>query len=758
MPRGSAGTSGFGSAGLLAALTVWAWLGGWVSPAEAQSAGVYSRRAAGIDLTVDTRWVEGGGYWPVRVTISPTAPTTVDRPFTVEFLVRRLRWSGGGYDLRVARDIELPAGSGPVQATISLPRSPDGDGYAINVLEDGELQPGLSFGWMQIGDTATDWRECLPRMLLVGDAMQETSQLAALLPLEDYFGSQMVRRYYRTQVVPPNVPNQVITTSQELPGVVLCRIAELPQRWIDYSSLDLVCLSLGQLQELAGKNPSAVRAVLEWSAAGGNLWAYGMGQDWKGLRRLEGLLGLPPGAADSSGLGGRGWRQPDNEAYLKAVQGGLSQAPLVERRYPPFVIPSGPDRGEVFGPPPSVTTPPVGKVPSQPHFVFREYDMGLIVALAAEDPFPGTADQWRGVLNTVGPDRWLWDRRHGMSTVRENVDYWNFLIPGVGLVPVTEFCVLITVFVLAIGPLNYWLLRGWGKLYLLVVTIPLGAATVTLALFAYALLADGLGTRVRVRSVTRLDQRRGQAVCWARLSYYAGLAPRRGLTFPDDVVVLPLEYHPLPDYREGPLGRELIWNNGPRGEQQWLASGWLSSRNPMQLLTVRSRPCRLGLELTRSGGSPQGLRVKNDLGTRIEQLVVCCEDGKGYWAEGVEPNQTVALEQFTREARAKLSQTFHQNQPQIPEGLRTRLSGSSAIFGIRYYRPRYGNPGIAPPTQQSSRLEAALAEVRAVAGASLPPPLEPGSYVAVVEKSPEVVLGIASAHEEAGYHVILGKW
>ena len=36
--------------------------------------------------------------------------------------------------------------------------------------------------------------------------------------------------------------------------------------------------------------------------------------------------------------------------------------------------------------------------------------------------------------------------------------------------------------------------------------------------------------------------------------------------------------------------------------------------------------------------------------------------------------------------------------------------------------------------------------------------LEPNSYVAVVEESPEVVLGVGSAREEASYHVILGKW
>ena len=41
-------------------------------------------------------------------------------------------------------------------------------------------------------------------------------------------------------------------------------------------------------------------------------------------------------------------------------------------------------------------------------------------------------------------------------------------------------------------------------------------------------------------------------------------------------------------------------------------------------------------------------------------------------------------------------------------------------------------------------------------GASLP--LKPGSYLAIVDRSPEVVLGVSSAREEASLHVVLGKW
>ena len=121
---------------------------------------------------------------------------------------------------------------------------------------------------------------------------------------------------------------------------------------------------------------------------------------------------------------------------------------------------------------------------------------GLVVALASEQPFPGTAGDWRWVLDSMGDSRWHWYERHGLSLKRENPDYWNFLIPGVGVAPVTQFCVLITVFVIGIGPVNYWLLRRRRQLHLLLLTIPASAAAVTLLLFAYALMADGLDVRV----------------------------------------------------------------------------------------------------------------------------------------------------------------------------------------------------------------------------------------------------------------------
>ena len=210
-----------------------------------------------------------------------------------------------------------------------------------------------------------------------------------------------------------------------------------------------------------------------------------------------------------------------------------------------------------------------------------------------------------------------WDSRHGMKPDDANHDFAKLLVPGVGLAPVTEFQVLITLFVLAIGPLNYWVLKRYNRLQLLVLTVPLAAMLLTGSLFAYAILSDGFGTTVRAQSVTTLDQRTGDAACWSRLSYYAGLAPGQGLTMPDDVAVYPI----IPGWNDTDVdasigaARELEWAD----HEAKMTRGWLRSRTPMQYLTVRARKSPHRLELTPAGGK---IRAVNQLGTAIRFVLV----------------------------------------------------------------------------------------------------------------------------------------
>jgi len=736
----------------LAALLTLPWFVGRDNPACGMSGQVYQKtdRANGLAITFDTRWLDGFGYRPIRITATPIVASKADRTLTVEFSVRDVRRRD--FDIRATQYVEIPAGSGPVNAVMSVPQYVPWHSCDIKVFEDGELLKGLAVEGVSLGNYSFNDRrpESLPLILTVDDNASapppDTAHLADLLPIEDF---------ERWGQRPPRPSG---ASGNQLPTAMSQTLVEMPQRWIDYSSLDVVCLSLIQLDRMRQKHPKRFQAILQWTSAGGNLWVYDVGDD---LSKLEDIVELSPDDGKPSDCG---WQDPSDKAsnnrpFFDANRrnhtrsgSGIRESTNGQGIGTLSVDESVDDLQR------AARHRPRAKVMllEPPHFMLHPYGMGTIVALKDADPFSVSDNgneqeeqktRWSWLLGELGHDRWLWARRHGISMVRENRDFFNLLIPGVGAAPVTEFCVLITLFVLGIGPVNYWLLRRWGRLHLLVVTIPFSAAVVTLTLFAYAVVADGLNTRVRVRSVTQLDQRRGQAACWSRLSYYAGLAPSRGLTFPEDVAVLPLNRLPKHYYRDPPLRRELIWD----GDQR-LVSGWLSSRTPMQLLTVRSRPTDMGLKVSRSVADPQKLQVRNLLGTRVQQLVVCSADNKYFWAEGVDADVSVILEPINASvAQNRIRLKLNAQPLDVPPGMDRRYRGNIFGFSGSYFYYRGSNQGDEP------RLRTGLLEKTLRDGTNLSL-MTPGSYVAIVDRSPEVVLGVSSVGEEASLHVIVGKY
>lgn len=726
--------------GAVVALLLLGCWAGCSARAAVASGIIIQQRGHGLLMTVDNRWGDGFGYRPVRITFAPTAAGPADRVLTVEFLTH-LPGRYGRSDLRVEQEVEIPAGAGKVQASLSVPHYGPSTSCEVKVFEDGQPLEKLYTSLPQPYRGGEELKETFPVVLIVGRNLPDTSRLLGPFPNEPY---QRLMQQSLTRSGPPTF---------ELPTAAACGTAELSDRWIDYSSLDVLCISMEELAELKQQRPGAFRAVLDWTAAGGNLWVYGVGWDWQRLDDLRKLVKLPPAVPETADLQTRGWQKPHGSLYGLYFRGAWKgSSRTIAQNF-------GRSRGRpLVGELPQTANPQdqLQGSPQRPHFVQREYGMGLILALASEDPFPGTDDEWRCVLSSVGAHRLLWYRRHGVSMRQPNPDYMEFLIPGVGLAPVTEFVVLITLFVLVVGPVNYWLLQRRHRLYLLVVTIPGSAAAVTLLLFIYAVLADGLRTRVRVRSVTHIDQQRKQAACWARLSYYAGLAPGDGLAFSDDVVVLPVEEVPS-DRRGNREGqRELIWETDQR-----LRSGWLASRTPTQYLTVRSRATDRGLQLLDPAGQGETMRVKNLLGVEILQLAVCSPAGQCYLAGRIDAGAVAALQPVTwLDALAPLEQACRDNKPVLPISMRTRRGGDILdIYSGRrgHSRSRSGRLMLDLPSQDAGRLEQLLALQRS-SGRPGSPPLQPGSYVAVVEHSPEVELGTAAAREEASFHVILGKW
>ncbi|HEV3023936.1 MAG TPA: hypothetical protein VGX76_15785, partial [Pirellulales bacterium] len=686
--------------------------------------------------------------------VVPITPTTADRTLHVE-LKFSSQWPQR--EMTFAQDIDIPAATATTLTTqLSVPQGFSWQMYELNVWEDGRFQKSLSQrvgfnNWNQGSD------EGLPTVLVVTDkpvaapggiapgtvapggspvpgglpAGPNTDVLAQVLPVENV----QMQAYGAVAATPvASYPANLLAT---------LAVDRLPQRWIDYTSVDLLCVSLEQLQRLAVEYPERWTAIRRWTSAGGNLLVSGIGTNFEQLAELERLLDVAvtadPAAAEPAGAPRAGWTLPNKKDYNRELE-----RPFGKTANATVAVPAGPPA------PPAAPAPQV-QAPARSAFVTRPIGMGLVVAIAAADPFAEPPEVWGWILRTLTPERWASYRRLGVSQERENTDFWNWLIPGVGLAPVNAFMVLITAFVIAIGPVNYFWLKRSGRLHLLLLIVPLCAFSVTGGLFGYAVLADGLGVRVRARSFTAIDQRRGEAVCWSRISYHAGMAPSGGLNFPADVAVTP--YYPdANDYDAKRPRLGMIWSE----EQQNLASGWLLSRTPAQLLTVRSRASAAGVRWIAPAKAGDPPRIENRLETPIERLLLADEKGNHYRALDVPPGATVELETADVEAeQTALQKIVRAAAPAVPDGFD---QPAYSTFGRRGYNPyRRGNTSLPAASLGTSRLEHMLRVACGMAGTQ-PQPLAPASYLAVVGCSPEVVWGVPAPKAEASLHVVVGRW
>ncbi len=432
------------------------------------------------------------------------------------------------------------------------------------------------------------------------------------------------------------------------------------------------------------------------------------------------------------------------------------------------------------------------------HFVWRPLQMGRVVAISEHSTAgklqESTLHDWYWINNTALRNRSRWVDRHGFSLVRGNEGFISFLLPGVGQAPVTSFRVLISLFVILIGPLNYLWLRRLGRVHLMIITVPLGSLAVTVGLFAYALLADGLGTRVRARSVTFLNQQQGEASQWARLSYYAGLRPVAGLAFSERTAVLPLPYAPDQEGSDGPrriieyvtrdatsrdaASRDQATGDRATGDRatgddsalpQKFKQGWLAARRPMQLLTFKNKTTQARLEVNQqqNANGKLSVRVTNRLGSRIQQLLLRDQAGGLYTWQSLDQGDQATLTPVPQgsgpggidrgQLNLKWQELFVQAKLRPPEELNGR---KSSLFGRRqrpFYSVQIGSQGPSlQVNQHTSLLEENLKRGWFALGADQG--LQPGQYVAVVDRPPELELGDPSLQQEHSFHVLFGSW
>ena len=596
---------------------------------------------SGLRLEVSSYWVEGSGYRPVKfeVTCLPTA--VADRTLDVAFVTK----SNRGFSQQTKFEIEIPEGARKVSKVVSVPQNGVWYQWEFEVYEDGSRLRDLC------GETGVprrarswSWTEAYPVILLIDRDAPEPQMRAGLIGRMQGADGQKrrlpnVRRFvhwlppennvYQQNMrttVEESVPSDdnVLSMIESLTTVELMPPVSLSSQWIDYTSVDLIMITVSDLDMVAKERQDAWLAIRKYVSAGGNLVVHGIGDEFERIKELESLMAFSPTAEDSREL--PGWEKPSESSYGSNALELLDSDHFVESyRSNGAVV-----RERILSSAEELRSATQrNKAPPKPMFRIRPYDLGRVVAFNVDQSF-GDAAQWNWLLAELGRDRWQWYRRNGVSRVRPNQDFWDFLIPGVGAAPVKMFLAIITAFVIVIGPVNYWFLRKWKRLYLLLVTVPLGAGIVTACLLFYAVASDGFGVRTRLRSFTELDTATNTAVSWSRQSYYAGVAPSEGLVFPRTSAVFPLDAVPQKEDRRN---RGIVWN-----EHQVLASGFITSRSMSQYMVVNAAPSEIRISVD----DAKGVQVTNQLQVDVEQLVVC-RDGTIYWGEGLGENDTVSL-------------------------------------------------------------------------------------------------------------------
>jgi hypothetical protein len=745
-------------------------------------------RKSKLKLTVDTRWTNNFGYRPVFVTVSSPTSTTADRLITIRLHIAGWGWHQG--ELTVEQDFELPMGQTSVTTSMPCPQ------YRLDT----------QFYWWDVWvDGAKD------NDLSMEEDIARSTMMAAITPGAPGGVSCLV--------VGPGGPLRTLMTPATMQFDVLSlSIGDMPRRWIEYSCFDVVSLHLSELRLLSQSNPEAFQALRRWVRAGGQLWISDVGAKFEELAEVSKLLQVRPVvaelAADDVGEGVTivevkqdepviSWRpvrfQRENQSgqvvTFQNVANGrrvvARDAQVIARlqRDPNFVIMSqemetgeqprrrrGPDDSSRW-----FLKQPAGL--GAVHALRGENDISLFAqgkksstTIAGEGGANGAASAVEGTMMGAGPLDFAtpegsermppalalglrsarnWESRHGMTPNSANRDFANLLVPGVGLAPVTEFRVLITLFVLLIGPGNYWFLKRVRRSHLLVLTVPFAALVTTAALFAYAILSDGFGTAVRVHSLTTLDQKTGEAATWSRLSFYSGLAPGQGLTMPGDVTVYPI----IPGWNEGSgdpnleVDRDVMWEDN----EAKLTRGWLRSRTPTQYLTIRARKSPHFLELLPADGK---LRATNNLGSAIKFVAALDENGKLFTGANLGVGTRVMLEPAERLAAIRdFRREFLANQPELPP----ELAGPDSDFALlenRRQRQMYRQMGINYYSEDSLSTNLASETLNTLAGLTKEPALNlpPRTYAAVMETGPEVVIGMPGVEEQASFHVVVGQW
>ena len=549
------------------------------------------------DISVKVETVSGDfggrGYAEYRATITNRSAT---RTHQVTLIIPGDSYSAYDTAIReMARTVEVAAYATVTVSLFQPPLPMNGSGMAVRI--DGRRQDeivpltlaALSMSSGVYYGSSARYRPNEPVWLLSSQGVDKSGALNQAGVLgnagETVENTQTGVSFLRTRTV---------TASSGRP------LTEWSASWLSYSGYNGVVVTGDDLRSA----PAPVQdALWRYVECGGVLLVFGhwtAPQQWQS--RLSWISAQPPLLAPSDEVG-----EETGQAIAKAdpEKPALTAAP----GYKP------------------------GKNDLRHYFV----GYGMVIVCGDVDASRITGSQWMRIIE-------FWSDSNALRMgAYWNVNAINRTFPVVEELgtPVRGLFLLMLSFAVVIGPVNYVVLARRKKRIWLWWTAPAIAVVASLAVFGYAMLAEGWQASVRAEVMTILDENARRATTVGLTAFYAPLTPSDGLRFSYDTEVtpqLPMRYGYYMSAGSGVTGgasRTIDWT-----EDQRLAGGWVTARVPAHFVVRKSEPRRERLNVRREGSA---ITVVNGLGAEIKQLWWAEPDGRVYSAENLQAGAGASL-------------------------------------------------------------------------------------------------------------------
>ena len=426
------------------------------------------------------------------------------------------------------RTVEVAAGETATFATYTRPGQYNAE-FTINVYEEGARRPRASKPVSPTGGALAPGQT----LLLTMGRVAGIEEVPAAAGLEGDANSPYARGP-RVVVSPVRVP------------------AGIPGRWYGYEAAEVVVLNTNDTSALEALNAGRGEALKEWVRNGGHL-VLAIGEKWQQLpdSALAGLMpAVPRGRLQISDLGAlesfAGAKAPISAGDKKVT---VTQLEPVEAR-----------GGRALD----------NSLPA-PLVVRGHYGFGRVTVVGLDvdqKPFADWADRkdfWVKVLDlrrraddpNAAAAKGMYQA--GPQDVSDSLHSKLDQFPGVRLVPFAYVAFFVFVYILLIGPGDYFFLKKVVKrMELTWVTFPLIVATVSI--LAYVAAYAVKGTDLKINKVDAVDVDQSGRLAQARGTTWFTVFSPKNRDYDVSIAPLPLDRDPQADAAEAPRasGTEVV--------------------------------------------------------------------------------------------------------------------------------------------------------------------------------------------------------